>query len=61
MNERVLVILNKNSEEETFNIELPKFYNARKLIDLRTEEQLSLENSKTLIIPSWDWKMFLIE
>ncbi|NOX64328.1 MAG: hypothetical protein GXO85_00685 [Chlorobi bacterium] len=61
MNERVIVILNKSSEEKTFNIELPKFYNTRKLIDLRTEQQLSLAESKNVIIPSWDWKMFVIE
>jgi len=61
MNERVLVILNKSNEEEPFDVELPKFYNARKLIDLRTGEQLTIAEFKSIIIPSWDWKMFVIE
>ncbi|VAX24121.1 Neopullulanase [hydrothermal vent metagenome] len=61
MNERVLVILNKNNEERSYKITLPEFYGAKTLTDLKTGEQLSYPNAQNLIIPSWDWKMFVIE
>ncbi len=60
-NERVLVILNKSEEEQTFKPELPKIYNASTLIELTTGDNILLSETSKIKVDSWDWKMFVIK
>lgn len=46
MNERILVVLNKNQQEQNFSIELPKIYKISKLKNLFTDEDISLNKNK---------------
>ena len=45
MNERVLVILNKNEKEQTFSIKIPEIYGAKKLVNLFNNQELELKNN----------------
>ena len=46
MNERVLVVLNKNENAENVELKLPSVFNARTASDLITAEKLKIENGK---------------
>ena len=50
MNERVLIVLNKNPKEQNVNLELPEFFKSKYLVDLLSGERISL-NSNNAIIP----------
>ena len=49
MNERVLVVLNKNTEKEEVNLSLPVYYGATKLVDLLSGENINVINNKAII------------
>ena len=46
MNERVLVVLNKNTKPQSVSIDLPGFYDAKNLIDLLSGEKVSVNDNK---------------
>lgn len=46
MNERILVILNKNYNEQNLKIDLPKIYRTTKLTNLFTGEEISISNNQ---------------
>lgn len=50
MNERVLVVLNKNSEAQNVTIELPDFYETDSLVDLLNNDIITITNNKAKII-----------
>ena len=58
MNERVMVVLNKSNDKQTYKLNMPKFYSARELIYLQTGE---ITKSSNIDIPAWGWKMFVIK
>jgi len=45
MNERVLVVLNKNEKEQTFSIKIPEVYKAKKLVNLFNKQEFELKNN----------------
>jgi hypothetical protein len=49
MNERVMVVLNKNTEKEEVNLDLPVYYGATKLVDLLSGENIDVINNKAII------------
>lgn len=46
MNERILVVLNKNPKEQNFKIELPKIYKTSKLKNLFTGDDILVSNNQ---------------
>jgi cyclomaltodextrinase len=50
MNERVLIVLNKNPEAQNITIELPDFYRTTSLVDLLNEEDIVVKNNHAKII-----------
>ncbi|MCS7053835.1 MAG: alpha-amylase family glycosyl hydrolase, partial [Ignavibacterium sp.] len=46
MNERILVVLNKNYNEQEIKIEFPKFYKVSKLKNLFSDEEINVTNNK---------------
>jgi glycosidase len=49
MNERVLVVLNKDTQSHDININLPEFYNAKYLSDLLNGNKISVTDNKAEI------------
>jgi cyclomaltodextrinase / maltogenic alpha-amylase / neopullulanase len=49
MNERVLVVLNKNPETQNVDLEFPDFYNSDYITDLFTGEKIKLNGNNTRI------------
>ncbi len=49
MNERVLVVLNKNPEEQQVNLKLPAYYNTKELVDLLSGQKIFVSNNKVTI------------
>ncbi len=47
LNERILVVLNKSTDEQTVKLFLPSFYNTKKLESLVSGETVSLNNNET--------------
>jgi len=45
MNERILVILNKNESAQNVNLSIPEVYNIRRATDLITNETLNVANN----------------
>ncbi len=61
-NEKLLVILNKSTQNKTADIILPEIYNAIKLTDVVSNETFMQDkNSFTIPIPAFGWKVFKIE
>jgi len=61
-NERIIVILNKNVDQTEVTISLPAFYNAAELIDVETNEKISVQkNSAKATIPALGWRMFIVK
>ena len=61
MNERVLVVLNKSSDQQIFSPQLLEFYSSKKLIDQQSNKEFSLKSSAVITLPQWGWKIFIIE
>ena len=61
MNERVLIVLNKSSDQQIFSPQLPEFYSSKRLIDLQSNKEFSLNSSAVITLPPWGWKIFIIE
>ncbi len=62
LNERVLVVLNKNPQEQEVSLTLPGCYDAASLIDLLTGESLSVANNKTTInVNGTGYRIFNVE
>jgi glycosidase len=49
MNERVMVVINKNTEKEEVNLDLPVYYGVTKLVDLLSGENIDVINNKPII------------
>ena len=49
MNQRVLVVINKNTEKEEVNLGLPVYYGITRLVDLLTGENIDVTNNKAMI------------
>jgi cyclomaltodextrinase len=49
INERVLIVINKNPEAQNITIDLPDFYGADSLVDLLNNESISVNNYRTEI------------
>ena len=49
MNERVLIVLNKNPEAQNITLDLPDFYKTDSLIDLLNQENIPVENNQAKI------------
>lgn len=59
LNQRVLIVLNKNSESKTVNLKLPALFAAVQAADLEGGETISVtDNSIPVTIPGYSWKMF---
>ena len=62
MNERVLVVLNKNPQAQNVNIELPDFYKTRYLVDLLSGEKIDLnENKINITVKGISYRFFNLE
>jgi glycosidase len=62
MNERVLIALNKSEDKTAFEIELPGFYNAKRAINLVTNEEIKIFNNKLPVsLNSLNWSMYKLE
>ena len=62
MNERVLVVLNKNPQTQNVNIELPDFYKTRYLVDLLSGEKIDLnENKINITVKGISYRFFNLE
>ena len=62
MNERVLVLLNKNPEQQKVEVNLPPFYGTLKLKDLLTGEIIAANNNKASInVKGIGYRIFNLE
>lgn len=62
MNERLLVALNKNEEDETITVTLPSVYKINNAFDVLEEKEYKAENDKlTLSINAIGWKVLKLE
>jgi len=62
MNERILVVINKNENPQNIELNIPQIYDAKILTNLISEERIDLELSRTTItLEGVDWKMFIIQ
>ncbi|MFA6540427.1 MAG: alpha-amylase family glycosyl hydrolase [Bacteroidota bacterium] len=61
MNERLLVVLNKNSGTEHVPITLPGIYSTNTLVDAVTGEKISVNNhAASVTVPGVQWRIFTI-
>ncbi len=61
MNERLLVILNKNENETTVDLQLPNAYTTKELVDVVSGEKVSVKDHKVAVsIPAVNWRIFEI-
>jgi len=61
-NERLLVVVNKSENPKQVEIQLPKFYSATKITDVRNNEDYKIsEGSVSFKIDAIGWKIFRIE
>jgi glycosidase len=61
MNERLLVILNKDSNSQELLINIPISYDVTELVSLKDNNKVKVDNNKTSIeIDSWDWQVYQI-
>ena len=49
MNERVLIVLNKNPEVQKITVELPGFYNSTSIVDLLNDEDIPVKDNQAKI------------
>lgn len=62
MNNRILVVINKDKNSQNVEINLPTIYSAKTLSSLNSGENIKLENSTAnLSMDGVSWEMFLIE
>jgi hypothetical protein len=62
MNERVLVAINKGSNEEEIKINLPEFYQLSNALDLFKDKKYEIKNSSfSFVIPPLSWKILKVE
>ena len=62
MNERLLVVLNKNKRAKSVDLELPAQFNAGTVIDIVEGRTISLDENKfTVDVGGMDWNIFIIE
>jgi glycosidase len=62
LNERVLVVLNKNTEKEEVNLSLPVYYGVTKLVDLLSGENIDAANNKAEIsVKGIGYRFFKLE
>jgi len=62
MNERILVVINKNSHPEILSLNLPKLYKVKRAVDLRRNQMVVVEDDKIqLHIDGEDYKYLLLE
>jgi glycosidase len=62
MNQRILVVLNKNDKEQKIDLSLPKIYKVKNVIDLTTNEQSkAITNKLTLSLQGYGYKYFLLK
>jgi len=62
MNERVLVVLNKNPLAQSVNLELPDFYKTKYLVDLLSGEKVNLnENKINISVNGISYRFFNLE
>jgi cyclomaltodextrinase / maltogenic alpha-amylase / neopullulanase len=61
LNERVLVILNKNRESQTINLEFPEFYKSKYMVDLLTDEKIEIDENKTIVpVKGISYRFFIL-
>ncbi|MBX3009716.1 MAG: alpha-glucosidase C-terminal domain-containing protein [Melioribacteraceae bacterium] len=59
LNQRILVVLNKNEKEQNVNIGLPGVYKVNNAIDLITNDVITIANNKfSLSIPGYGYKYY---
>ncbi|WKZ69697.1 MAG: alpha-amylase family glycosyl hydrolase [Melioribacteraceae bacterium] len=62
MNERILVVINKNENPQNVELNLPPVYNANEIVNLTSDEVIRLSNSvSNFNMDGISWKMFLIK
>ncbi|MBI9070817.1 MAG: alpha-glucosidase C-terminal domain-containing protein [Melioribacteraceae bacterium] len=61
MNERILVVLNKNEKEKVFELNIPAFYNSTKAVDIKTNDTVTVDKSIKVSIDGIGWKMYSLE
>ena len=62
MNERILVVLNKDFRYQNVNLEIPDLYKARYLVDLINGEKINLTNNQVNIsVKGIGYRFFNIE
>jgi cyclomaltodextrinase / maltogenic alpha-amylase / neopullulanase len=61
MNERVLVILNKNPEQQKIEVNIPSFYETFKLKDLLTGEVIAIDNKASINVNGIGYRIFNLE
>ncbi len=62
MNERILVVINKNIHPEILSLNLPKLYKVKRAVDLRSNQMVVVEDNKIqLHIDGEDYKYLLLE
>lgn len=62
MNERLLVVLNKNDNKKSFSLQLPKQFNAGSITNLSNSQNVPLDNNKVdLIVGGMEWGIFEIK
>lgn len=61
MNERILVVLNKNENPQSIELQLAEFYNAKELVDVISGEKIEVKKNKMrTTIPSVNWRVYKI-
>jgi cyclomaltodextrinase len=61
MNERMLVLLNKNESPLTVDVEIPEWYGAKELVDVSGGMKIAVKsNTQTVTIPAIGWKVYQI-
>lgn len=62
MNERILVVINKNENQQNVELSIPAVYNANELVNLTSDEVIEVSNSVgNFNMMGISWKMFLIK
>ncbi|MDZ7344801.1 MAG: alpha-glucosidase C-terminal domain-containing protein, partial [candidate division KSB1 bacterium] len=62
LNERLLVVLNKSEQPQIVRIDLPKFYQVEKAVDVMTGREYTMTNHHlVLTIPAIGWQVWKIE
>jgi cyclomaltodextrinase / maltogenic alpha-amylase / neopullulanase len=62
MNERVLVILNKNGEPQTVELNIPAVYDVENCVNIPNGNTIKVNNGKLSVkIPAIGWSMFVLQ